>query len=134
MKDLRFDGAVAVVADDEEDILELVEITLEDLGLRVVKATDGGQALELACSQAPDIVILDVTMPVLTGLEVARRLREYPGTASTPIMLLTARVHQSDVAEGMSTGADVYVTKPFSPDALVREVADLLAGRTRRAA
>jgi DNA-binding response OmpR family regulator len=129
MNESRWENAVAVVADDESDILELVEIALEDLGLRVIGAPDGQRALELAMAHCPDIVILDVTMPGLTGLEVTEKLRSFPGTADAAIMLLTARVHASDVALGVAAGADRYVTKPFSPVALAAEVEQLLERR-----
>jgi DNA-binding response OmpR family regulator len=111
-----------LVADDDRDILNLVRFRLERDGLRVITATDGAQALELAQTEKPNVCVLDVMMPKLGGLELIRRLREDPATAGTRVILLTARSGEGQVDEGFETGADDYVTKPFSPQELRQRV------------
>jgi DNA-binding response OmpR family regulator len=116
-----------LVADDDDDIRMLVTLRLERSGYEVVTAADGEAALELAIARTPDLAVLDVTMPKLNGLEVTRRLRERDDTKSMPVILLTARVQESDVAAGVEAGADDYVKKPFSPQALGDRVDAMLA-------
>lgn len=114
-----------LIADDEPNIVELVRITLEDQRVRVVAAADGLSALELAARLRPDIVLLDVGLPDLSGLEVCRRLRRDPGTAAVPVVMLTAAAQQEDLARGLAAGATVYLTKPFSPVRLLSVVEQL---------
>jgi two-component system phosphate regulon response regulator PhoB len=104
-----------LVADDEVPIVELVRFTLEDDHVQVVGAFDGVEALELAGAVRPDLVLLDVQMPHLSGLEVCRRLRQRPECAHTRIVILSAAAQDADRARGMAAGADEYLTKPFSP-------------------
>ena len=113
---------IVLVADDDEDVLNLVRFRLERDGYRVLTASDGMAALELARAEHPHVCVLDVMMPKLGGLEVVKRLREDPGTAGTRIILLTARSADSHVDEGFEQGADDYVTKPFSPQELRQRV------------
>jgi DNA-binding response OmpR family regulator len=115
-------GKTVLVADDDRDVLALVRLRLERDGLRVVTASDGAEALELARAERPDLCILDVMMPKLGGLEVLRRLREDPETATTRVILLTARSADAQVDEGFEGGADDYVIKPFSPQELRHRV------------
>ncbi len=113
---------LVLVADDDPDILALVRFRLERDGYEVLSAPDGEAALELALARPPDLALLDVMMPRLDGYEVTRRLREQRPTAAIPIILLTARVQEPDVERGFEAGADDYVTKPFSPQALGERV------------
>jgi DNA-binding response OmpR family regulator len=115
------------VADDDPDILTLVRFRLEREGCDVVGASDGQAALDLALEREPDVAVLDVTMPRLDGYEVTRRLRGHDRTRATAVILLTARVQEADVQEGVAAGADDYVTKPFSPQELGRRVQAALA-------
>lgn len=115
-----------LVADDDDDIRMLVSIRLERLGLAVIAAADGERALALAREHAPDLAILDVTMPGLTGVEVTRALRADEATASIPVLLLTARVQDVDEAAGLEAGASAYVRKPFEPAELRARVEELL--------
>jgi DNA-binding response OmpR family regulator len=117
---------LVLVADDDEDILQLVVLRLGRSGYDVVSATDGESAVELAMARCPDIVVIDVAMPRLDGLEITRILRAREETASIPILLLTARTRDVDVELGLAAGADDYVTKPFSPELLAQRVAALL--------
>ena len=103
-----------LVADDDPDILSLVALRLERAGYDVVVARDGEQAVATAFERGPDIAVLDVTMPKLDGYEVTERLRGNLATRSMPVILLTARVQESDIARGVEVGADDYVKKPFS--------------------
>jgi DNA-binding response OmpR family regulator len=118
---------LVLVADDDPDILMLVRLRLEREGFEVVGAFDGQTALDLALERAPDVAVLDVTMPRLDGYEVTRRLRGHDGTRATAVILLTARVQETDLQEGVAAGADDYVTKPFSPQELGRRVQAALA-------
>jgi DNA-binding response OmpR family regulator len=115
-----------LVVDDEAPIVDLVRFTLEDGDVRVVEASDGAEALVLARRIKPDLVLLDVHMPRLDGLELCRQLRREPDFAHTPIIMLTAAGQQADRSSGLSAGADEYLTKPFSPLALLALVEALL--------
>lgn len=115
-----------LIVDDEPSIVELVRFTLEDTGVRVVEASDGAEALTLARRVKPDLVLLDVQMPRLNGLEVCRQLRREPALARTLVIMLTAAGQQADRARGLEAGADEYLTKPFSPLALLALVEALL--------
>jgi DNA-binding response OmpR family regulator len=119
-----------LVVDDEPPILELVRFTLEDERIRVLEAADGLQALETALAVRPDLILLDVQMPRLDGLEVCRRLRADASLAGTRIVMLTAAGQDADRARGLAAGADEYLTKPFSPLALFTLVRSLLPEAT----
>ena len=121
---------VVLVADDDPDILALVRFRLERDGYEVLSAPDGETALDLALARTPDLALLDVMMPRLDGYEVTRRLRRHGPTTAIPIILLTARVQEPDVALGIEAGADDYVTKPFSPQALGARVQAALGARS----
>jgi EAL domain-containing protein (putative c-di-GMP-specific phosphodiesterase class I)/DNA-binding NarL/FixJ family response regulator len=114
-----------LVADDEPDLLELLRINLEAQGHQVQQASDGTQALALATASRPDLVILDVMMPGLDGLEVLRALRGQPGNADLPVVLLSARGSDSEVFEGWSSGANYYITKPFDIDDLLSFIEEI---------
>ena len=116
------DRKLVLVADDDPDILDLVAFRLDRAGYEVVQARDGQEALDAALTRTPDLCVLDVMMPRLDGYEVTRRLREAEATRSVPIILLTARVQESDVERGFEAGATDYVRKPFSPTELVARV------------
>jgi diguanylate cyclase (GGDEF)-like protein len=114
--------ARVLVADDDEDIRTYLEVTLSLNGFEVVEAWDGVDALEKARRGEPDVILLDVMMPRMNGLEVLRRLREDARTAHLPIVLLTARGQSTDTVEGLDAGADGYLTKPFDADVLLAHV------------
>ena len=126
MNDVR---PLVLVADDDPDILALVRFRLERDGYEVLSAPDGETALDLALARTPDLAVLDVMMPRLDGYEVTRRLREHGPTTGIPIILLTARVQEPDLERGFEAGADDYVTKPFSPQALGERVQAALGVR-----
>ncbi len=120
---------LVLVADDDEDIRALVSFRLERAGYEVVEASDGEEALRLARERTPDLAVLDVMMPKLTGDEVTRRIRVDDATRQMPIILLTARVQEDDVARGFEAGADDYIKKPFSPQELRARVQAVLGRR-----
>jgi CheY-like chemotaxis protein len=117
---------VIVVADDDADVLDLVALTLERGGHVVHRALDGEEAFALIKRERPDLVVLDVSMPKLDGLELTRRLRDDPDTRALRVVLLTALAQDTDVSEGLAAGADDYVRKPFSPQDLQDRIEALL--------
>jgi two-component system, OmpR family, alkaline phosphatase synthesis response regulator PhoP len=114
-------GTVLVI-DDEEDLVELVRYNLEKDGFAVKSAGDGETGLALAVAEQPDLIVLDLMLPGIDGLEVCRTLRAAPRTARIPVIMLTARGAESDRVVGLELGADDYVTKPFSPRELTARV------------
>jgi DNA-binding response OmpR family regulator len=120
---------VVLAADDDEDILALVAFRLERSGYTVIKARDGQEALDLALAEKPDLAVLDVMMPKLDGFELTRRLRSEAATSRMPIILLTARAQDTDVAQGFEAGVDDYIRKPFSPQELRTRVQAILGRR-----
>ncbi|WP_455388883.1 response regulator transcription factor [Petrachloros mirabilis] len=111
-----------LIVEDERDILQLVTLYLEKEGFRTVPAATGAEGLKSAKQEKPDLVILDLMLPEIDGLEVCKRLRAAPETAMLPIIMLTAKAEESDTVIGLELGADDYVTKPFSPKTLVARV------------
>ena len=118
---------LVLIADDDDDILELVRVRLARSGFDLHVAHDGAEALALARKHVPDLALLDVSMPGLDGYEVAAALRRDPATAQVRVVMLTARAQSRDVAHGFAAGADDYITKPFSPQALQERVTELLS-------
>ena len=116
-----------LLVDDEPHVLEVLRVTLEDLGFSLLEAEDGPKALQIARDQKPDLVILDVMLPNMSGLEVCRSLHEArDGDIRIPVIMLTARSGEEDEKAGYEAGADRYLTKPFSPLTLQSEVVKLL--------
>jgi two-component system, OmpR family, alkaline phosphatase synthesis response regulator PhoP len=111
-----------LIIEDERDILQLVKLYLEKEGFRTVTASTGAEGLNSAKQSKPDLIVLDLMLPEIDGLEVCKRLRSAPETAMLPIIMLTAKAEESDQVIGLELGADDYVTKPFSPKALVARV------------
>lgn len=119
-----------VVAEDDTDIAELLQMTLEWAGYRVVVTRNGEEALDAVASEAPELLVLDLNMPKLTGLDVVRRLRAEDRFRHTPMLLLTATESEQRAAEAADAGVTRYVVKPLAPKALVALVDEVL-GRTR---
>ncbi len=115
-----------LVADDEEDVLNLVSANLKNAGFAVVKATDGTSALEKARAQLPKLIVLDLMLPGMSGTEVCKVLKADPATARILIIMLTAKADEMDRVLGLELGADDYITKPFSPRELVLRVKAVL--------
>ena len=104
-----------LAVDDERHIVRLIQVNLERAGYTVVTAYDGREALKKIEEERPDMVILDVMMPYMDGLETLKRIRANPDMRNLPVIMLTAKAQDQDVFKGYSSGADIYLTKPFNP-------------------
>lgn len=111
-----------LIVEDEEDIAQLVKLYLEKDGFRTATAKTGIEGLRLIKTDRPDMVILDLMLPEMDGLEICKKIRNAPDTALLPVLMLTAKAEESDTIIGLELGADDYVTKPFSPKVLVTRV------------
>ncbi len=116
-----------LVAEDERDIRELISFTLRFAGFEIETAANGVQAVEKAAQVKPDLILLDVRMPKMTGYEVCRVLRTMPEMRKIPIVFLSAKGQESEINEGLDTGATEYILKPFAPDELIQQVKRILA-------
>lgn len=125
----EWDVTSVLVADDDRDIRELVSFKLQAAGYDVVTASDGTDALAQVIAQRPDVAVLDVMMPGLSGTDVLRAVRAHPEVGGTRVILLTAKAQEQDVAAGFALGADDYVVKPFSPRELLSRVQAVLGRR-----
>jgi two-component system phosphate regulon response regulator PhoB len=119
-----------LLADDEHNLRLLVRTILDDPEYRILEAADGTAALDLACKERPDLLLLDWMMPGINGIEVAKALRQNPATTHIPIIMLTAKSQEADKAQGHSVGVSTYLIKPFSPLELRRKVQEVLHART----
>lgn len=119
-----------LVADDDPDIVELLRLNLESNGYQVTSVENGEDARAVALAELPDLVVLDVMMPKLNGLEVLAALKAHDSTREIPIVMLTARASDNDVWEGWQAGADYYITKPFDLDELLRFIGYLQVNAT----
>ena len=117
-----------LIVDDELNIVTALEFLLQKSGYKVMAAQNGDEALKRVESFAPDLVLLDVMMPRISGYEVCRRMRERPEWKHIKIVMLSAKGREAEVSKGVSLGADLYVTKPFSNNELVGKIGELLAG------
>jgi phosphate regulon transcriptional regulator PhoB len=115
-----------LVVEDEKDIVKMLDYNLKKEGFRTISAHDGEDALDLANREHPDLIILDLMLPGMDGLEVCKTLKKNTKTTSTPIIMLTAKSQESDKIVGLELGADDYVTKPFSPRELIARVKAVL--------
>jgi DNA-binding response OmpR family regulator len=115
-----------LVAEDERDIRELIGFTLRFAGIDVVLTKNGVEAIELARQTQPDLILLDVRMPKMTGYEACRALKSHPDTNQIPIVILSAKGQEGEIQEGLDAGADHYIVKPFAPDELTDRVKSIL--------
>ena len=115
-----------LIADDEPNIVISLEYLLEQAGYRVVVARDGQEALDAIERERPDLVLLDVMLPRLSGFDVCQKIRENPAMQGVRVMMLTAKGREVEMSKGLALGADVYVTKPFSTRELLAQVAEQL--------
>ena len=119
-------NAKILIADDEPNQLELMSFNLSNAGYSIIKAANGKEAIELIENHSPDLIILDWMMPKMSGIDVCRTLRSRSETKQIPIIILSARSEDSDKSLGLDTGADDYISKPFSPKELISRVKALL--------
>lgn len=115
-----------LVVDDEPNIVLSLEFLMQQAGFEVTTAEDGGSALARVAEACPDLILLDISLPDLSGFEVLERLRQTPRGATLPIIMLTAHGREVEREKGLALGADDYITKPFSTQALVEKVKALL--------
>lgn len=115
-----------LVAEDERDIRELIGFSLRFADFEVILVKDGVEALERIPEEEPDLVILDVRMPKMSGYEACRQLKEDPTTEDIPIVFLSAKGQEDEIKQGLKSGAMEYIVKPFAPDELAEQVKDIL--------
>jgi len=123
---------LVLLAEDDDDVRALAELVLQRDGFEVIAVADGDAALAAAEARPPDVAVLDVSMPLMDGLETARRLRDRDATSGVRILLLTARVTDADRERGRAAGVDDQLDKPFSPAILAERVRALCAGGPNR--
>lgn len=115
-----------LVVEDEKDLIELIKYNLEKEGFQVISAADGEEGLRLVQRRRPVLVLLDLMLPVIDGLEVCRKIKKDPQTAGIPVVILTVKDAEADIVAGLEVGADDYITKPFSPRVLIARVRAIL--------
>jgi len=118
--------AKILVAEDEKDIRDLLSFTLQFAGHTVITVTNGEEAWQAAPSVMPDLILMDVRMPRMTGYEACQRIKADPQTAHIPVVFLSAKGQEAEIQQGLQAGASEYLLKPFAPDELTRRVAELL--------
>lgn len=119
--------AKIVIAEDEPDIRELIAFTLRFAGHEVIAGSNGEEGYLLTLKERPDLVMLDVRMPKMTGYEACKRIKGTPELTNTPVIFLSAKGQESEIEQGLAAGAEEYLLKPFAPDQLVERVNSLLA-------
>ncbi len=120
-----------LVAEDEADIRGLIAYSLQYAGFQVIEASNGSEAVDKALKEIPDLVLLDVRMPKMTGYEACQALKAQEATRRIPVVFLSARGQESEIKQGLELGAEEYILKPFAPDELYRRVEGIL-GRLAR--
>jgi len=123
-----------MVVDDSPDLVEIVRLTLESKGFNVRRAYDGLQVFDVLRKQWPDLILLDIMMPLMDGFEVLTRLKCNPATASIPVILLTVKGQPEDVIKGYERGADIYLKKPFDNTQLLQGINSILSRNQGRLA
>lgn len=119
--------ATILVADDEPDVLFMTSFSLRSLGgFRVLEAHDGQEAYEMAVREHPDLIVMDIKMPRMTGYEACRRIRAVPDLQAVPVILLSAKGQKAEIEEGWEAGATEYMLKPYAPATLIGRVRELL--------
>ena len=118
-----------LVAEDEEDIRDLIEFTLSYVGHEVISVSNGEEAYQSARQVLPDLILLDVRMPIMSGIEACNKIKSDPETYRIPVVFLSAKGQDSEIKAGLEAGAVEYLLKPFSPDDLNRRLSEILAGK-----
>jgi CheY-like chemotaxis protein len=124
--------AKILIAEDERDIRELVNFSLQFGGFAVVQAANGAEAVDLAQKELPDLILMDVRMPKMTGYEACRQMKTMPELRDIPVVFLSAKGQESEIQTGLEVGAEEYILKPFAPDELVKQVQVVLDRVTAR--
>ena len=115
-----------LVAEDERDIRELIAYTLMFAGYEIIQASNGADAVDLAMQEIPDLILMDVRMPRMTGYQACEVLKQKPETQNTPVIFLSAKGQESEIQQGLGVGAVKYILKPFAPDDLTAQVQKVL--------
>ena len=115
-----------LVAEDERDIRELIAYTLMFAGYEIIQASNGADAVDLAVQEIPDLILMDVRMPRMTGYQACEVLKQKPETKDTPVIFLSAKGQESEIQQGLGVGAVKYILKPFAPDELTAQVENVL--------
>jgi DNA-binding response OmpR family regulator len=115
-----------LVAEDEKDIRELIAFTLQFSQFDVVLASNGAEAIDVAKAEKPDLILMDVRMPKMTGYDACRALKEDRATSNIPVVFLSAKGQETEVQQGLDVGAEKYILKPFAPDELTHQVREIL--------
>ena len=123
-----------LIAEDERDIRDLVGFSLRFGGFDVVQAANGQEAVERAQVELPDLILMDVRMPKMTGYEACRQLKSSPATRDIPVVFLSAKGQETEIQQGIEVGAEEYILKPFAPDELARQVQAVLDRVAKRKA
>lgn len=118
--------AKILIAEDERDIRDLIEFTLSFAGHEVVKATNGAEAVELAPKVMPDLIMMDVRMPKMTGYEACREIKQMDSVKHIPVVFLSAKGQDAEIDTGLEAGAYEYILKPFAPDQLTQRISEVL--------
>ena len=121
-----------LIADDERDIRDLITFTLRFAGYDVIATANGEEAYQMAVQEVPDLILLDVRMPRMTGYEACKQIKEHPGTCNIPVIFLSAKGQESEVKTGLEMGATEYILKPFSPDELTQKIEEILSEGNHR--
>lgn len=125
------DSSTVLIVDDEDDILDLLHYNLERLGMKTITARNGVEALDVVETREIDLIVLDIMMPRMNGLEVCQHIRQYSRQKSVPILFLTARSEEEDHIQGLDVGADSYLSKTFGIDVIISQIKALLRGTQR---
>jgi DNA-binding response OmpR family regulator len=125
-------GQKILVAEDQQHVRRLIEFKLGNAGYTVVSVEDGRSALEKAREMKPDLILLDVMMPLMTGFEVLSALKQCDETKNIPILMVTAQSNEDEVLKGLEMGAEDYITKPFSPNELAARVKTVLMRKAKK--
>ena len=118
-----------LIAEDERDIRDLIQFTLMFAGHKITVAANGAEALELAPKVKPDLIMMDVRMPKMTGYEACREMKKIEEIKNVPVIFLSAKGQDEEKQTGIEAGAIAYILKPFAPDELTRQIADILKAR-----
>jgi DNA-binding response OmpR family regulator len=115
-----------LIAEDDRDIRELIAISLTYAGYEVVSASDGQQAVDLTIEEKPDLIMLDVRMPRLTGFQALEQIKEQPEFEDVPVVILSAKGQETEIQSGLDLGASQYILKPFAPDELIEKIRQIV--------
>jgi DNA-binding response OmpR family regulator len=126
--------AKILIAEDERDIRDLVMFSLQFSGFQVVQASNGVEAVERAQAELPDLILMDVRMPKMTGYEACKALKAIPAVRDIPVVFLSAKGQESEINTGLEVGAEEYILKPFAPDELAKQVTVILERVAQRRA